>query len=264
MILLGLIVLGLVLGSFVNALVWRLHEGKDWVRGRSQCTHCGHTLGVGDLVPVLSYLALKGKCRYCKKKIEDTPLAEVVLPVWFALSYLFWPVDFFDPNTNGLFQFVAWLVAGVLLVALLVYDKRWYILPDKMTYPLAGLALATLAVRAGYYGEAGILLDAVIAAGIISGLFYALFQLSRGKWIGGGDVKLGLALGLYAATPLKAFLLLFLATLAGTIIMLPGLIARKVGRGRQIPFGAFLIIALLITVLFGQKILDWYMNLLAV
>lgn len=85
-----LILLGLCLGSFVNALVWRLHENKDFVKGRSQCINCGHVLAARDLVPLFSWLTLGGKCRYCRRKVSvQYPLIELVGAAVFALSYAF-------------------------------------------------------------------------------------------------------------------------------------------------------------------------------
>ena len=263
MMLLVLIVFGLIFGSFINALVWRLHEGRDFIGGRSECTHCHHMLSAKDLVPVISYLWLRGKCRYCKKPIADTPFAELLLPCWFALSYLFWPLPL--TTHTGIFQLVAWLSASVVLVALLVYDKRWFLLPDKMTYPLAAFALLVLIIRVIVLGEpADVLVGAAVAALIISGTFYLLFQLSKGAWIGGGDVKLGLALGLFAGDPLKALLLLFVASLGGTLFMLPSMLRGKASRKMQIPFGPFLIGSLLVVYIFGTRILDAYFGLLNV
>lgn len=260
MMLLLLIVLGLIFGSFINAYVWRLHKGKDWVRGRSECTHCHHVLAAKDLVPVFSYLWLRGKCRYCRGSIEDTPLAEVLLAVWFAVSFLWWPYGF---EGAGLFQFVGWLIASVMLVSLLIYDKRWFLLPDKVTYPLALLAATIVVSRTVFFDvRVGLMLLAGVSALILTSLFYLMFQVSKGRWIGGGDVKLAIALGLFAGTPLKAFLLLFVASLAGTIVMLPSLLTGKAKRNTQIPFGPFLIVGLLITVLFGDSIISWYTALL--
>jgi len=263
-----LIGLGLIFGSFVNALVWRLHEDRDWVRDRSECTHCHHALAIKDLVPVLSYLYLRGKCRYCRKPINDTPFAEVLTAGWFVVSYVFWPYPFFNGGLDALrsgLLFGLWLSASVILVALIVYDKRWLLLPDKLVFSLAVVAGAWQGVRLWIGGDVvqGAV-DAGLAVLIISGLFYVLFQVSKGKWIGGGDVKLGVALGLFAGTPLQALLLLFVASVAGTLAAVPALVQGKATRSMQIPFGPFLIVGLLITVLFGRQILDWYNGLMAV
>ncbi len=263
MILLLLVIFGLIFGSFINALVWRLHEGRGFVSERSECTHCHHLLAPKDLVPVISFMVLQGKCRYCRKPINDTPFAELLLPAWFVVSYLFWPSAFSDDS--AVFQFVAWLLASVVLVALLVYDKRWMLLPDKLTYLLAVFAALVVVARVVVFAEPiGVLLGAGIAAALISGLFYLIFWISGGNWIGGGDVKLGLALGLFAGDPLQAMLLLFVASLLGTLFMLPSLLSGKANRKMQIPFGPFLIAALLVVVLFGPRLSTAYLHVLGV
>ena len=108
--------LGLLFGSFVNALVWRLRKKRDFVKERSECTHCHHVLEWYDLVPVLSWLSLGGKCRYCHKKIDDSPLTEIGVSVAFAISYAWWPFGF---SAAGWALLVLWLVA-------LVFSLRYF------------------------------------------------------------------------------------------------------------------------------------------
>ncbi|HUS25756.1 MAG TPA: prepilin peptidase [Nevskiaceae bacterium] len=262
MIVLLLIVLGLVFGSFVNAFVWRVHEGKDWVRGRSECPHCHHQLAGKDLVPFFSWLALGGKCRYCHHKIEDSPLVELVTPLLFVISYAFWPEPL---HGAGLFQFVLWLVFLVGFVALAVYDLRWFLLPDKVVYPLIALAaVQVLGLWLFYNGRWQDVLGAAAGAAIISGVFYVLFQISKGTWIGGGDVKLGVVLGLLAGGPLESLLLLFAASLTGTVLALPFLVQGKAHRATPLPFGPLLIFGLVVVRLFGADLIDWYTHLLVV
>lgn len=258
MIVLLLIVLGLCLGSFVNAFVWRLHAGKDWVKGRSECTHCHHKLGPLDLIPVLSWVFLRGKCRYCHKKIEDSPLVEIVLPTLFVLSYLYWP---YVLQGSGLITFVFWLVFLVGFLALAVYDLRWFILPNKMVFPLIALAIFQVVAIAIYDKDWRMLAGAGLGALVVSGTFYLLFQISKGTWIGGGDVKLGLVLGLLAGGLLEGFLLLFTASVAGMLAALPMIIQGKAHRKTQLPFGPFLIIGLIFVTLFGMEVIDWYSGL---
>jgi prepilin signal peptidase PulO-like enzyme (type II secretory pathway) len=252
--------LGLILGSFVNALVWRLRNHKDWVNDRSECTHCHHKLAPLDLVPILSWLYLQGKCRYCKRKIDDSPLTELALPVLFVASYIWWPQQL---QGAGLFEFVLWLIFLVGFLALAVYDFRWFILPNKMVFPLIGLAVLQVLVlfglyRTGWHAAAG----AIIGAAIIAGTFYALFQLSKGEWIGGGDVKLGVVLGLLAGGPLDSALLMFVASVSGTVFAVPLLLKGK--RKAHVPFGPFLILGLIIVKLFGASLVNWYTGMLAV
>ena len=261
MILLALIVLGLCLGSFVNAFVWRLHEGRDWVKERSECPSCHHVLAPRDLIPVLSWLSLRGKCRYCHKPIPDSPLVELLVPLLFALSYLYWPLTL---TGVGLFQFVVWLACVLLFVILAVYDLRWYLLPDKVVWPLTGLAVVWVAGTFAYTRDIQTLIGSALGVGIVSGLFYALHKMSKGKWIGFGDVKLGISLGLLAGGAVEACMLLFFASFIGVLISAPLVAAGKAGRKTKLPFGPLLIAGAFIVQLFGARILDWYMALLGI
>jgi prepilin signal peptidase PulO-like enzyme (type II secretory pathway) len=260
MIILVLVLLGLVWGSFVNAFVWRLHEGKDWVRGRSECTVCRHPLASKDLVPVFSWLSLRGKCRYCRKPIKDNPLVELCMPLLFVVSYAWWP---WVLQGAGLLRFVFWIVFLIGFVILAVYDFRWKLLPDKVVFPFVGLAvLQTIILVLFYSAGISLLRNAAIGALIISGGFYVLFQVSGGRWIGGGDVKLGLMLGILCGGAWQALLLLFVASLAGTLVTTPLLLNKKLKAKATIPFGPFLLLAIFIIVLFGTAIIDWYTSLI--
>lgn len=254
-----LAILGLCLGSFVNAFVWRLKHGGDWVKGRSECTHCHHVLAPLDLVPVFSWLWLGGKCRYCHKPIQDSPLTELALPALFLVSYFYWPAGF---GGLGLFQFVMWLAILVALLILLVYDLRWYILPDKVVFALIGLAVVWVLGTAVFTQSAYGLLGSLAGVVVISGFFYILYKISEGKWIGFGDVKLGIALGLLAGGALKACMVLFLASFIGVVVSLPLIFAGKASRKTQLPFGPLLITGLIIVQIFGADIINYYIKLL--
>jgi prepilin signal peptidase PulO-like enzyme (type II secretory pathway) len=259
MIMLVLIVLGLCLGSFVNAFVWRLHEHRDWVSERSECPHCHHVLAAMDLVPILSWLFLRGKCRYCHKPIPDTPLTELATPALFVLSYLYWPQAF---HGVGLFQFVLWLMFLVGFVALAVYDIRWYLLPDKVVFPLMGLAVVWVV---GSWALGGSWRDAagsIAGALVVGGLFFALHEMSKGKWIGFGDVKLGLLLGLLAGGAVEGCLLLFFASFIGVLISVPLFVIGRANRKTQLPFGPLLLAGTVIVVLFSGDIINTYTTLL--
>ncbi len=262
MIVLLLVLLGLALGSFVNALVWRLHEKKNWVSERSECTHCHHQLAAKDLVPVLSWLWLRGKCRYCGKPIQDSPIVELTVPVLFVVSYIFWPQVL---TGRGLFDFVFWLAMLVGFTALASYDIKWFLLPDVVVFPLICLALLQvsgdwLLFNHSWHELAG----PAIGAAIISGTFFALHYFSKGKWIGFGDVKLGIVLGLLAGGALPALLVLLAASLIGTLVALPLVLQGKANRKSHLPFGPLLIIGIIIVQLFGTGLIDWYMSLLTV
>jgi leader peptidase (prepilin peptidase)/N-methyltransferase len=280
MIVVALIFVGLALGSFVNALVWRIHEQEEIaekkkpsktdkarlqqlsiMKGRSMCLSCGHELASKDLIPVVSWLWLRGKCRYCGANIPDTPVAELTVPALLVISYIWWPsqlVSVLDWVLYGL-----WAICVVGFVALALYDLRWYLLPNRIVFPLVAAAFAfrlILGIQADS-SHMSVWLGGLWGVLLLAGLFYCLFVISNEQWIGGGDVKLAVALGLLAGGPLTALLLLFLASITGTLAAVPLLLRGKSIRQARIPFGPFLILATIITVLFGQPIVDWYTGL---
>jgi prepilin signal peptidase PulO-like enzyme (type II secretory pathway) len=269
MVVVALSVLGLALGSFVNALVWRVHEqskagGKknkpadlSILKGRSMCPGCRHTLAPKDLLPVLSWLSLRGHCRYCGKPISaQYPLVELVTAGLFVGSYFWWPESLQGAQTA---VFGLWLALLTGLMALLVYDARWKLLPDRIMAPLAAIS-ALMAAISVFTSPKPVtaLMNTILAVIVGGGIFYALFQLSQGKWIGGGDVKLGWVLGLVLGTPGRSLLLIFLASFLGTLASLPLLLTGRAKRSSSIPFGPFLIMAAIIVELFGRHILSWY------
>lgn len=262
MIILLLIVFGLALGSFVNAFVWRLHEGKDWVKDRSECVHCHHKLAVKDLIPVVSYILLRGKCRYCKKPINDSPWVELIVPALFVASYLVWSMAL---TGEGLFTFILWLIFIVGFVILAVYDLKWFLLPDKVVFPLIILAAVQVLVVAIFYQPFWeTIVGGILGAAVLSGLFYILHKASKGAWIGFGDVKLAIVLGLLAGGLLESALVLFAASVLGMLMSLPLLLTGKAKRGTHIPFGPFLLAGMFITQLFGNQIIDWYLGLVII
>lgn len=257
-IILALVLLGVCFGSFVNAAVWRIKKKKNLLTGRSECVHCHHKLGAKDLVPVVSWLLLKGKCRYCKKPISrQYPFVEVALILFFVGSYLFWPYQLVD--VTAWILFALWLIAGVMLAILFIYDLRWLLLPDKITFPLIGVGLLTVAVKlVNAQDVTAILINTAIAALILSGVYLLVFIWSKGQWIGFGDVKLGLALALLLGDWQLALLALFLANFIGCLIVVPAMVQNKLKRSSHIPFGPFLIAGFLIAGIFGPDIINWY------
>ena len=252
-----LFLLGLSFGSFVNALVWRLHKKRNFVNERSECTHCHHTLAWYDLVPVFSWLLLRGKCRYCHKKIEDSPLVELLVGVVFVLSYVFWPLGF---SVAGVWLFCLWLVAVVMLAALVVYDIRWMLLPNVLVFPLIGLGVVWFIVQAVFLSTlsvGGVFLEFVYGLASVTGLYGLLYVVSKGQWVGFGDVKLGVFMGLVLGWQ-QGLLAVMLANVIGFIFIIPGLVSGKLKRTSRVPFGPFLIVATVLSLLFGPHILGWY------
>lgn len=284
MIWLVLILTGLSLGSFVNALVWRLHEqaaitekteqGKRLTKadqqrlkqlsiskGRSMCLSCGHELAGRDLVPVLSWLALRGKCRYCGARIPDTPIAELLVPTLFVISYVWWPYSLQTGLNKA--SFAVWLACVVAFVALALYDLRWFLLPDRVVFPLIGLAVLFVALQAANNDSPfKVIGGAALGVLLLAGIFFGLHYFSKGQWIGFGDVKLAIALGLLAGTGINSMMLLLFASVIGVVVGLPGLFQHKLAMTSKIPFGPFLLLAACIVVLWGSSISDWYLNTL--
>ncbi|MCX6727488.1 MAG: prepilin peptidase [Candidatus Saccharibacteria bacterium] len=267
MIPLTLVLLGLCYGSFVNALVWRIHKQATTktmkgqakysiANGRSMCVHCEHVLSPLDLIPVLSWLSLRGKCRYCHKPIPDTPLSELATPLIFVISYVFWPLPF---STYQIFLFSLWLIFVTGFMALAIYDLRWKLLPNRVVFPLMWLSLLQLLLGLVIFGQGVHILPGIISASLVGGgIFWLLFQVSDGKWIGGGDVKLGFLVGSLFTSPLQSVLFIFLGSLIGTIVSLPLLLAGKAKRTSHLPFGPFLIASAILVRLFGLGIISWY------
>lgn len=251
-------VIGLCFGSFALATAWRLKKKKRFTgRERSVCEHCGHVLQPQDLIPLVSWLSLGGKCRYCQKKLSWLlPFAELLGGGFFALSYMFWPDT--TKGFLGVALFVLWLIGLVLLLVLFLYDAQWYLLPNKVMYPLWVVSGASFAVRFAQVPNLHTVVLGLMAVAVGAGFFWLMHTVSKGRWIGFGDVRLGLAIGLFVGTPLLAALVIFLASVIGVIVAMPGLIARSRKLTSKLPFGPLLIIALVLVRLFGQKVIDWY------
>ena len=298
--------LGLVMGSFAGAQVWRLRarqlrddedrldklkskrklskdesEEKAYLQAesktrrqerskldvlldkagsqdRSRCLKCSHKLAWYDLLPLVSWLSTGGKCRYCRRTIGlYEPIVELVTAGLFVASYVFWPLAL--ASQLDWLVFVVWLIATVLMVVLFVYDKKWFILPDKINFSLVGVAavFAGLVLLTGDV-DSQRLASLAGSVAIMSGLYLILYLLSSGAWIGFGDVKLGVGLGLLLGQWQLAFLALFLANLIGTLLVVPGLITGRLSRQSQVPFGPLLIAGTVLTVLFGQIIIDQF------
>jgi len=266
MIYLILALLGLCFGSFVNAAVWRLHEQEtrktkdkrlSILRGRSMCPSCKHELKAIDLLPVISWISIGGKCRYCKKRISwQYPVVELLTSVVFVGSYIFWPTNL---DKLGMIQLIMWLMFVIGFMILAVYDLRWMILPNRVIYPMVVLGIIYVLITSLMLKTSEPLMQAVYGILVSSGLFYCLFQMSKGKWIGGGDVKLGIVIGLIIGGATQALLVLFIGSLLGSLVSIP-LLMSGVGRKKQIPFGPFLITATIIVFLFGVSITAWYQN----
>ena len=286
LIIVGLFLLGLVFGSFVNAWVWRLGKQLDAngdpkkltnaqkqqysiTKGRSMCPSCKLQLAPKDLVPLISWLSLKGKCRYCKAKIgKQYPLVELAMAIMFVASYIFWPESL---QGTGYILFIGFIITLVPLFVLALYDYKHLILPDKVLvvgiiiYSVFLLAYA-VALRDFYiFGTAvlaGIIYFAIFLFIFIASIVAQKKGYTNKDWMGLGDVKLVFLLGLMIGKPTLVIVGMFIASMFGFLVNLPGLNSKKETFGSQIPFGPYLIAGAIITILFGQIVLNWYTNIL--
>lgn len=285
---LALVLFGACFGSFAGATVWRLrarqlvadkaegepYDKKEYARlkslaggkalkDRSCCLGCGHGLKWYELIPVVSWLALRGKCRSCKKFIGWFELLiELGVVAFFVLSYAFWPGGF-DGSTVQVVHFILWLVAGVIMAVLYAYDAKWFLLPDGATIMLAIVGALVVGVTAVASGDVwGTILAALGAVSVLGGLYALLYAVSRGRWVGFGDVKLGAALGLLLVSWELALLALFLANFIGCLVVIPGLATKKLTRTSHVPFGPLLILGAVLAFIFGTPILDAYYSLM--
>jgi prepilin signal peptidase PulO-like enzyme (type II secretory pathway) len=276
MLIVFLLLLGLACGSFVNALVWRLHEQSQLkskskkskaelsiLKGRSMCPHCRHNLAWYDLIPLVSWLWLHGECRYCQRSISaHYPLVEALSAVVFAGSYIFWPETV---HLGGQWLLLTtWLVCSVGLLGLAVYDLRWMLLPSRIIYPTLAAAVAGRAAYIIFFDNrpGRSLLLWALSVLVASGVFFVLFTISKGKWIGYGDVRLGLVTGTLLADPTKSLAMIFFASVLGTAVILPALLSGQKKLASKLPYGPFLIAAAAFVLLFGQPVIDWYKNLI--
>lgn len=243
-------ILGLVMGSAVTALSWRVPRGESWVHGRSKCSGCGRVLEPLDLVPLLSWALNGGRCRRCKARVSARyPLIELTCGAWALLS---WRAIGLTPA----WPFLA--LWGFLLVALLWIDLDFQLLPDVLTLPGTligvGYALAGPGARHAMWGM-------LVGAGLLWLVAEVYFRIRKVDGMGGGDVKLAAMFGAVLG-PELSLLTIFLAAFAGTAVAVVMMSRGKAGMQTALPFGVFLAPAAMIAFLWGGGWLQAYFGLL--
>lgn len=246
MIIFGLV--GLALGSFGNVLLYRIAHDEDF-GGRSHCPHCDNTIAWFDLIPVLSFILLLGRCRKCKKSISiGYPLVELLTASLFVLSAWIYPQNAWTALLTAL------IVWNLLLIA--VYDMRHKQIPDLFTGIIAFAAVLLI-----YIGNTA-LIDALRGLGI-SVLWFGLLWLgSRGRAVGTGDLLLGAALGLWLGL-FQTIVMLLLSYIIGAFVILTMLLFRLLPRKshQKIAFGPFLASGALLAFLGAG---EWYLRMLGI
>jgi prepilin signal peptidase PulO-like enzyme (type II secretory pathway) len=287
-------IFGLIIGSFLDCIANRSFSNLSFL-GRSFCDHCKKTLPVYALIPVLSYLFLKGKCSFCHKKISpESTLLEIITGLLTAfILFTSLPPQVLSLEWGSLIilgsELIFKLFAVYVFIVVFITDIKSGLIPDRITYPSIIFSIVFLisisAFKVGLFyfslknSQLGqyllppnsdyfyrhtefLLLDLgwALGSGIAVGLFFLILILvTRGRGMGGGDMKLGVFIGLVLSFPnsLAAIMLSFLLGSVFGII----LIASKVKKfGQTIPFGPFLSLSSIIILLWGEKIINWYLN----
>jgi leader peptidase (prepilin peptidase) / N-methyltransferase len=233
------ILMGLSVGSFLNVVITRLGKKRGILLGKSECPDCGHRLKWYDLLPVASFLLLRGKCRYCKNRISRLyPAVEILTAVSFAAYFYFRGLTGSDVLIDLL------IISG--LVIILVFDLRELLIPDKIVLPLTVVALL-------FYLPApdiSLRLTTALATGL---LFAIMYWMSRGRSIGLGDAKLAFLMGLTLGYPLGALAVLF-SVWAAALVGIALIAAKKASMKTALPLGAFLATASIIFIILEHEL----------
>ena len=241
---LWIFVFGLMVGSFLNCVIYRLEVDKSFLNGRSFCPYCKHGLAWHDLIPVFSFLILKGKCRYCHKKISwQYPLVELATALLFVSIVNIFHFPFF----------IYHLIITCFLIVIFVYDLKHYIIPDKIIYSAIILLFLYNLFNTKY-----LILNTGFSAFGASGFFLLIYLISRGQWLGFGDVKLALLMGLYLGFPnilVALFISFFIGAVVGLILIARGKKTLK----SEVPFGPFLITGTFIALFCGEQYLNLFL-----
>lgn len=243
---------GLIIGSFINVLADRLPRDEH-IGGRSRCPRCQAVLVWYDLFPVVSFLFLGGRCRHCRQKISwQYPLIEIITGLLFLLVFN-WQFPFFDQwpvfNFSFLNLFYFLFITACLLV-IFISDLRYYIIPDQIIY---AAIIFTVVYRGWFFRD--LLGNNLMAAFLAGGFFLTLVLVSAGAWMGWGDVKLALVMGLILGWP-KVLLALFLAFFVGAAVGLGLIFFGRKNWKSEIPFGTFLSASAFLIFLAGDRLIS--------
>lgn len=256
--------LGACVGSFLNVIIYRSTTGESWVVGRSHCESCKKPIKWFDNIPLFSFMLLGGKCRYCHDPLSIShPTVEGLMGLlfvwWYAVGFFFFkltqaPFVFLQP--------IFWLLVAILLFVIFLIDYRYLIIPDVPVFFLSGLVIFyRIALVLSGIMQVNDLLWTIIATASVIVFFWCLWFFTKGKGFGFGDIKLALPLGLLVGWPGITVWILSSFSL-GAVIGIILLACRKAKFGQPIPFGPFLILGALISLIWGDRLIGWYVTLI--
>lgn len=244
-------VYGLIFGSFYNVVIYRIPADKSIAKGRSMCGNCNHTLAAKDLVPVFSWIFLKARCRYCSSKISMRyPIIEMVTGLLFVLAYM-------KSGSMWEFGFYASFWSMLLITAMIDYDEM--IISDAvlLAFSVVGI-VAMIGMKAGLLTR---VYGAVFGFAFYFAIYYVAKLIYKKEAFGFGDVMLMGAIGIFLGlrdTALTSILSFYVALI---IIVIMKIFGKKTGLRQEIPFGPYICIAAFIVSLYGDEIVNLYLNL---
>lgn len=282
-------VAGAFIGSFLNVVADRVSNDQSPVSGRSHCDHCGKPLAPRDLIPLLSYILLRGRCRQCGEKLSlYYPASEILTGL--AFFGVAWYLDIFTiPNYLIWVTFAYLATIASFYITIFLADLKYKLIPNKIIKPAIWFVLFMMIgsfgliavssyrqmmadefgrylLQVGYWQQQifamaqGIVMT-IIVAGLLALFFRFLIWITKGKGMGGGDVKLAFLIGLVNGFPMN-IVAIVLGFVSGALISLILMATKRKGMKDVIPFGPFLVLGSVLAFAFGQQIFNWYLALL--
>ena len=257
-----LFILGLSFGSFISVIIERIHAGEKGIfLGHSKCPSCHHRLSTLDLIPLVSYIMLKGTCRYCKKNFSSHYFyLELFTAV--VLTNLYFQHPFLIETGTGIIEtsgaialfFAAKSILSLIMIAIFFYDLKYLEIPNIFLYAFIGVALISSLIL----GEPTII--SMLMALVISMIFFGgQILVSKGEWLGEGDLYIGLGMAILFGWQLL-LVALIISYLIGGITASILLLTKKVQRKSKVPFAPFLVLGAFITMIAGNEILSSYLS----
>lgn len=233
--------IGLIIGSFFNVLLFRLDREDGIFLGRSKCPKCQKQLKLFELFPLLSFIILKGKCRYCRQKISLIyPIVELTTGIIFTLFYLTLGLPL-TPDLSYSFLLI------IFFILIIFFDYIYYIIPDKLVFPFIGIA-----VIFSLFFKKEEFLVLLISGLLLGGLFAILYLVSKGRWVGLGDAKLLLLIGLVFGYP-YGFLITLFSIWSAALVGLVLIAIKKASLKSELPFGLFLSVISIIFIILKNE-----------
>lgn len=256
MIIVFIAIIGLCFGSFLNVVIYRLPNNMNIAYPPSHCTSCNNKLKWYDNIPVLSYIVLGGKCRYCKEKISIRYMLVEILTAVLVL------VCYFKFKLSIMFALAS--IAIMIYICIAFIDAKHYIIPDSLNIILGIIGIVSLF----FVNEQGNIsinwIDRLIGLGVgflLLIIFVLLEKVLKKEVIGGGDLKLIISTGLFLGWQLM-LLGIFIGSIVACLVELPLSKNEKIRENHRLPFGPYLVVGFIVSLLFGLNILNWYLSIL--